>query len=93
MVAKPPQVHGSLSFQGGLGTAEPALGIQLAEQIWGPSVSRTVSLSLSLIPPTLQGSVSQQEPLHSPAATEALPQLGIRQALCPFGKRCLGMQH
>lgn len=57
-----PQVHASLSFQSGLCTAEPALGIQLAEEIWGPSVSRTVSFS---DPPTLQGSVSQQEPLQA----------------------------
>lgn len=40
-----PQVHASLSFQSGLCTAEPALGIQLAEEIWEPSVSRTVSFS------------------------------------------------
>lgn len=82
MDEKPPQVHTSLSFQGRLGTAEPALGIQPAEEIWGPSVSRMVSLC---VPPQSCRdqcpSKSHCKPLHIPVATEALAQLGIRQAV------------
>lgn len=45
----PPQARVPLSFQGALGTAAPAPGIQPAEEIWGPG----------------QGAVSQQQPLQA----------------------------
>lgn len=46
---EPPQARVSLSFQGALGIAVPAPGIQPAEEIWGPR----------------QGAVSQQQPLQA----------------------------